>query len=242
MVELWGRLLYRLYRIEHHRVRGVIRGLVCRLERGEMYSSTLRRIFRDYHSVDIGMYTHGGCFVPGSIDRFTRIGRYCSIAAGVRAFNRDHPIDFKSQHAFFFNHRLGYCSRDLVDYVPLEIGNDVWIGYGAVIQSNVRAIGDGAIVGAGSVVAKDVPPYAVVVGNPARVVRYRFSKEVIEELLALQWWEKDIDVIQPIIEEFQQPFERLFKVLYSGQEDHEKPEEEKETVLTGAGQILQDEV
>jgi len=202
--------LYKLYRIKSGRLRNLIIRIINRIERGQFYSNTLRKIFKDYHGVEIGMYTHGSCFVPGNFDRFTTVGRYCSIAANVKVFNRNHPSDFKSTHGFFFNPSLKYCKEELVDYIPLTIGGDVWIGDSARILPNVRNIGDGAVIAAGAVVNKDVPPYAVVVGNPACVVRYRFSKEVIESLLESKWWEKDIEEILPDIKEYQQPYEKLY--------------------------------
>jgi acetyltransferase-like isoleucine patch superfamily enzyme len=203
-------VLYKLYRIKNGRLRNLIVRIISRIEHGQLYSKTMRKIFKDYHGVEIGMYTHGSCFVPGNFDRFTTVGRYCSIAANVKVFNRDHPMDFKSMHAFFFNSNLKYTKEDLVEYSPLVIGNDVWLGDGVKIMPQVTNIGDGAVIGAGAVVNKDVPPYAVVVGNPARVVRYRFSKEVIESLLESKWWEKDIEEILPDIKEYQQPYEKLY--------------------------------
>jgi tetrahydrodipicolinate N-succinyltransferase len=117
-------------------------------------------------------------------------------------------MEFKSTHGYFFNPVLKLCDKHLVDTIPLKIGNDVWIGEYAVILAHVTEIGDGAVIGAGTVVNKNVPPYAVVIGNPGRVVRYRFSKEIIEKLLASRWWEKDVEQIDNI-EEFQQPYEKL---------------------------------
>jgi hypothetical protein len=113
-------------------------------------------------------------------------------------------MEFKSTHAFFFNTSLGRCEEDSIPYNPLTIGNDVWIGTNALVLPHVKRIGDGAVVAAGAVVAKDVPPYAVVVGNPARVVRFRFGKETIDQLLAAQWWEKSIEELD--IREFNRPF------------------------------------
>jgi acetyltransferase-like isoleucine patch superfamily enzyme len=126
----------------------------------------------------------------------TTIGRYCSIATTVRVENRNHPLTRKSTHAFFFNPELGYCPEDTVAYVPLEIGNDVWMGHYAVVLPHVRRIGDGAVIAAGAVVNKDVPPFAVVVGNPARIVRYRFSPGTIAELLNEKWWEKSLEELR----------------------------------------------
>lgn len=180
--------------------------LINRLEGGEIHSDSLREIFRRHHGVTIGAYTHGGCFVPHSFGRNTRIGRYSSIARSAFAATLDHPTEFKGMHGFFFNSNLGYTDH-VRDYAELNIGNDVWLGHNAVIGSNVRNIGDGAVIGAGAVVFKDVPPYAVVVGNPGRVVRYRFSTETIAKLLEERWWDKDIEDLAPDIALFDRPFE-----------------------------------
>jgi acetyltransferase-like isoleucine patch superfamily enzyme len=197
-------LLIRLYGIRRRRVRDAVRGLVLRLEGGEFRSLSLRAIFKRYYDVEIGLYTHGGCFKPGAMDRFTTIGRYGSIASDVRVMNRNHPMEFKSTHAFFFNPRLGLCREDRIEFTPLTIGNDVWIGHAAKILVNTRQIGDGAVIGSGAVVNKDVPPYAVVVGNPSRVVRFRFPASVIQELLAARWWDKPVEELD--LSEFTRPY------------------------------------
>lgn len=181
--------------------------LATRIEGGQKQSTTLRAIFKHYYGVEIGLYTDSGCFTPHMMDGFTTIGRYCSIARGVRVINRDHPINFKSTHSYFYNPSLNLISVDPIKDIPLTIGNDVWIGHNAIILPHTRTIGDGAVIAAGAVVNKDVPPYAIVVGNPARVVRYRFSKKAIDELLASRWWEKSIEEIKPKIEEYQRPYE-----------------------------------
>ena len=198
-----NKFLYNSYKTQNHRIRLLIIKALKSLEGGEFYSYTLRKIFKNYHKIDIGIYTYGGCFVFGHVDPYTTIGRYASIAQNIRIFNRNHPMEFKSMHGFFFNSKLGYCDNDLVEYNPIKIGNDVWIGYNSLILPSVSVIGDGAVVGAGSIVTHDIPPYAIVAGNPARIIRYRFQKEVIKELLASKWWEKSIDEIQPHIYEFQ---------------------------------------
>jgi carbonic anhydrase/acetyltransferase-like protein (isoleucine patch superfamily) len=84
---------------------------------------------------------------------------------------------------------------DAIDKGPTVIGNDVFIGIGAIVLAGVT-IGDGAVVGAGAVVKNAVPPYGVVVGNPARIVHYRFEREIRERLLALRWWEWSDDQIR----------------------------------------------
>lgn len=186
--------------------RALARRGINRFEGGEIHSASLREIFRKYHGVVIGEYTHGGCFEPHAFGRNTTIGRYTSIARTAFAATLDHPTDFKGMHGFFFNSNLGYTDH-VRQYAELTIGNDVWLGHNAVVSSNVSRIGDGAVIGAGAVVFKDVPPYAVVVGNPGRVVRYRFSPETIEKLLAERWWERDIEDLAPEILRFDRPLD-----------------------------------
>lgn len=205
-----GKLLVGLYRIRSRCFRRMILSILFRVEgqHTQFYSKTLRKIFAVYHGVEVGMYSHGGCFTPGAFPPGTRIGRYCSIAVDVMAHGANHPMNLKSSHAFFFNPRLGVAEERLVSSKPLVIGNDVWIGDSAIILPSVNHINDGAVIGAGSVVNKDVPPYAVMVGHPSRVVRFRFSKEKIEELLEEKWWERSIeDLREHSLADFQQPIE-----------------------------------
>jgi carbonic anhydrase/acetyltransferase-like protein (isoleucine patch superfamily) len=206
VIDIVKGLLVRAYRFR--RLRGLVLKVVRRLEGGQDRSPTIRRIWREYWGVDIGRYTDGGCFEEWMVDPWTTIGRYCSIAEGVRILNHNHPLNLRSSSGLFFNPALGLCDRWLVGFTPLEIGNDVWIGAKATIMPEVRSIGHGAVVGAGAIVTKDVPPYAVVLGNPARVVKYRFPPEVIAELLEEKWWEKDLEeLVAEGIERFQVPLD-----------------------------------
>ncbi len=207
MKGILGGLLYRFYAVRSRFVRRCIFRAVTWLEGGEMYSETLRRIFRDYHDVRVGRYSYGGCFNAGKVAAGTKIGAYCSIASGVWVFNRNHPFNFRSQHPFFFNKVFGYVKEDLVKRNELEIGNDVYIGCNAIILPRVSSIGDGAVVGAGAIVTKDVEPFAIVAGNPARVIRYRFSPEKIAEIVKSKWWEKSIEELQSDFERFTRPVE-----------------------------------
>lgn len=133
------------------------------------------------------------------MSRETVIGKYCSIAGNVVIGIGNHPINWLSTSPFFYMKFLGWRSknswRDTVP--PTFIGNDVWIGQGALIRDSIT-IGDGAIIGAGAVVVKDVPPYAVVGGVPAKIIKYRFTKEQITELLKLKWWDLDEEIIKQI--------------------------------------------
>lgn len=145
-----------------------------------------------YREFQIGRWTYGWPEVRGwRPDQKLTVGSFCSIAAGVKILlGGEHHIDFVSTYPFgqFF----GVGDRNAHEWSrgDVIIGNDVWIGEDALILSGTR-IGDGAVVGARSLVKGEVPPYAVVAGNPARVVRYRFGQETIDELLRLRWWEWD---------------------------------------------------
>ena len=123
------------------------------------------------------------------------IGRFCSIADNVSVIVGNHPLQFVSTSPSFFSLRkqngLTYAKKQVFEeFLPLtNIGNDVWIGEGAIIIGG-KSIGDGAVIGAGAIVKKDVPPYAIVVGNPAKILKYRFDSNIIAKLLDIKWWEK----------------------------------------------------
>lgn len=135
----------------------------------------------------LGDYSYLGeyCSVPNAY-----IGKYCSIGMRCSIGGWQHDYTKKSTSPRIYREILnkGYIDQKL----QVIIGNDVWIGDNAVILKGT--IGDGAVIGAGAVVTKDVPPYAIVAGNPAKIIKYRFSQERIEELLMEKWWEKDLNV------------------------------------------------
>ncbi|MCK9522044.1 MAG: CatB-related O-acetyltransferase [Proteobacteria bacterium] len=143
----------------------------------------------------IGKYTYIGSRTR--IAPKTKIGNYCSIARDVEVGPATHPLTLMSTHPFQYskNHfpSENYKLHKRVKVTSttdttVSIGNDVWIGAKVVIMRGVK-IGDGAILGSSAVVTKDVPPYAIVAGIPAQIIRYRFDDQIIQEFKKLKWWE-----------------------------------------------------
>lgn len=153
-------------------------------------------------NVSIGDYTY--CNSGTTLFTGTRIGKYCSIGYNVQIGCPEHPLRFMSTSPSVYRDPLikDYCKWPTNDILqPVVIENDVWIGSNAVILQGVT-IANGAIVAAGGVVTKDVPPYCIVGGVPARIIKKRFNEEQIDFLLNSKWWEKDIADIKDLMIEF----------------------------------------
>jgi len=145
----------------------------------------------------IGKYTY---IAPRTHINRTKIGRYCSIGPEVLCGLGVHPTSLVSTHPSFFSTKgqsqIVFADSNYFDEVKETIlGNDVWVGARVTILDGLT-IGDGAIIGAGSIVTKDVPPYAIVVGNPAKIIKYRFENEIIEKLLEIKWWTWEVEKIE----------------------------------------------
>lgn len=169
--------------------RKVIFRLLILTRKNSFDNSNLCHILKKFYNINIGAYSYGGCFDYNKIAPGTKIGKYCSFASDVVVMSQDHLKTAITTHAFLFKPSFGLIKKDPREPHHIEIGNDVWIGYHSTILPSVSKIGDGAIVAAGSVVTRDVPPYAIVAGVPAKIIKYRFSEIEIQQLLRLKWWD-----------------------------------------------------
>ncbi len=147
--------------------------------------------------VEVGRGTYGNPHII-SWDNKTKvkIGKFCSLAGGTIMLGGEHRTDWVTTYPFSVLHPAAtHIHGHPKSKGNIYIGNDVWLGYDCHILSGVT-VGDGAVIGAHSVVTKNVPPYAIVAGNPAKFIRYRFDLETIQKLLAIAWWDwQDAEII-----------------------------------------------
>jgi len=152
-------------------------------------------------NIEFGSFTYGNpTLLSWGENTKLKIGKFCSIANNVTIFlGGEHRNDWVSTYPFNsllknYKHIQGHPKSK----GNVTIGNDVWIGNEVVILSGVK-IGDGAVIGACSLISKDVEPYSVVGGNPGQLIKYRFKKEIIDELLDIKWWDLELEEIAEII-------------------------------------------
>lgn len=174
-------------------------------DKARVVKSTLRDYARikDYAELTdstLGEYSYMAQF---SIINKSELGKFCSIGHGAYIGLWEHNM-VVSTHSFYLYESSGGFVKGYKSYdkcaVSTYIGNDVWVGANSVILKG-RRIGDGAIIGAGAVVTKDVPSYAIVAGNPAKIIKYRFASEEIDFLLQSQWWDYPRDILQKMVDE-----------------------------------------
>ncbi|MCW4114265.1 DapH/DapD/GlmU-related protein [Aurantimonas sp. MSK8Z-1] len=173
----------------------------CRL--GRHVEIGPRTLLREVSVGDFSYFERGGEAI------YTSVGKFCSIAANTRLNALEHPVERLTTH------KLTYRPNEYFRYLGIDqafrerrrskhvtIGNDVWIGHGAVVMPGVT-IGDGAVVGANAVVTRDVPPFTIVAGVPARVLRPRFPERVARRIAALAWWDWPQDRLHAAIPDMQ---------------------------------------
>lgn len=185
--------------------RKLVLKLAGQLERGTLYSRTLREILLQYHGVKVGAYSYGPCLEPGVLPAGVEFGRYCSVAGGLRVFLRDHPYDRLSMHPFFYNSVCGIVEEDTVSNGTLTVGHDTWIGEQVIVTAGCQRIGIGAVIAAGAVVTRDVPDFAIVGGVPAKLIRMRFSEDICDEIRRSRWWTLSIEKLREIKDQLTRP-------------------------------------
>ena len=166
-----------------------------------IYTGTFTNENPDYEKHDIGDFTYGRPVIVYDYSQCKlKIGKFCSFGPNVVIFmGGEHNVDWVSTYPFSaifteFANMQGHPKT----FGDVTIGNDVWIGANVMIRSGVT-IGDGAVIGAGAVVTKDVPPYAIFAGNPGKVIKMRFSDEIIGKLLDIKWWDLDAKKIHILV-------------------------------------------
>jgi len=158
----------------------------------------------EYSEIGDYSYLGSGCMVGDA-----KIGKFCAIAAQVRIGAPNHPMERPSQHRFTYTPEYydASASRDHAFFrerrdARVTIGNDVWIGHAVIVLPGVT-VGDGAVLAAGAVVTKDIAPYTIVGGVPARQIRERFDRAIAAQLSRIAWWNWPSELIFERLAEFQ---------------------------------------
>jgi virginiamycin A acetyltransferase len=197
-------ILYHFYAIKITLLRKIVFIIIRKIDFKDR--SYTRKIMKRYYNIEIGKYTYGFEKLDGSIASGTKIGSFCSIAPGTRIGGMNHPSYFVSTHPFLYYKNRGFVSDNIQQIEdegnkPVIINDDVWIGQNAIILPGLT-IGKGAIIGAGAVVTRDIEPYSIAVGVPAKIVTKRFSDEVISNLTKINWCSWSEEVIKRELKEF----------------------------------------
>lgn len=173
----------------------------------EGYSKVYPRCSLWRSSIGLATYIASGATLESA-----NVGRYCSIGPDVCVGLATHPLNYPSTHPAFysplFQSSISFQDTALVEEMSqaVTIGHDVWIGARVLVLGGVN-IGIGAVVAAGAVVTKDVPPYAIVAGVPARIIRYRFNEDQIRTLLETRWWDMSIAELKASKDLFGRPYD-----------------------------------
>ncbi|MTI65829.1 MAG: chloramphenicol acetyltransferase [Firmicutes bacterium] len=189
----------------------------CELKNTELGKFTEIGMLNFFENVKFGDYSYTGqfCFIQNAI-----IGKFSNIAAMVRIGPTDHPMKRPSLHHFTYRRKMyGFDDKDDFEFFEKRkerktyIGHDTWIGHGAIILPEVK-IGNGAVVASGALVTKDVAPYTVVAGIPAKPIKKRFDEDVIKKLEEIKWWNWSYEKIKQNLDDFLLDIELFVKKHY----------------------------
>lgn len=180
----------------------------------QQWNKNFHLLVEKYFGIEVEIGSYGYMDLPAG----TKIGNYCSIASGVRYLAGNHPLEHVSTAACFFNPALGLVDKKYdIKREKLTVGNDVWIGANVLITNKCKKIGNGAVIGGGTVVTHDIAPYSIVVGNSGREIRKRFSDEVMESLEKCRWWELPVDELLKFLDLMNQPLKFAEEIkIYRG--------------------------
>lgn len=185
--------------------RKIIKKIILKREGGMMKTTTLRRIYKEAYNISIGEYTYG--WLGEMFDGPMTIGKYTSIGPEVKRLAVNHVLSGVTSHPCAFNPEVGWVKKDPRERSFLSIGNDVWIGTRVTILPSVKEIGDGAVIGAGAVVTKDVEPYSIVAGVPAKEIGQRFANDpkLQDQLKDSKWWDLTESALKELLPYFDDP-------------------------------------
>jgi phosphonate metabolism protein (transferase hexapeptide repeat family) len=153
---------------------------------------------------------------------YTTIGKFCAVAANARLNALNHPIERISQHKltyrpneYFVHAKVDKAFREKRQQARVVIGHDVWIGHGAIVLPGI-SIGHGAVIAAGAVVTKNVEPYSIVAGVPAKRIKWRFAKSLRTQIIQLAWWDWSQEKLAASVTDMQTLTPQQFLEKYSG--------------------------
>ena len=185
-----------------------MRRKLCRDQHGK-FKEGYRYISDKSFGFTVGKYSTGYEQFWHQTSLIESIGAFCNISADNVTVAGNHPISMVSTNTFTYSKKIGFVEHDksishIANTRKINIGNDVWIGANVILLPGIT-IGHGAVIAAGAVVSKDVPPYAIVGGVPAKLIKYRFESSIIDSLIKSQWWGWDDEKIKRHIRHMETP-------------------------------------